>query len=128
MILVDTSAWIEFFRGTGPAADKVEAALADNDAAWCGPIATELRRGFASARERAQVLPLMEVCHWLPQPEALWEESGDLGYALRRKGVTVKTFDLLIATYALSHGVALLTVDADFKAMKKSGIPLALVA
>jgi hypothetical protein len=33
----------------------------------------------------------------------------------------------LIAAYALSHRVALLTVDADFVAMKKKGIPLELV-
>lgn len=128
MILVDTSAWIDFFRGTGAAADAVEAALAEGEAAWCGPIAAELRRGFASAKERARVLPLLDGCHWLPQPEKLWEEAGDLGYVLRRKGLTVKTFDLMIATYALSHDSALLTVDGDFDAMTKKGIPLQLVA
>jgi predicted nucleic acid-binding protein len=128
VILIDTSAWIDFFRDAGGAADEVEAALSEGEAAWCGPIAAELRRGFASAKERARVLPLLDGCQWLSQPENLWEEAGDLGYVLRRKGVTVKTFDLLIATYALSHGSALLTVDADFHAMKKKGIPLQLVA
>ncbi len=127
MILVDTSAWIEFFRGTGRAAEQVEITLAEDEAAWCGPIATELRRGLVSAKERAKVLPLLHACHWLAQPEALWDEAGDLGYLLRRKGLTAKTLDLLIAAYALSHRVALLTVDADFVAMKKKGIPLELV-
>jgi predicted nucleic acid-binding protein len=126
--LIDTSAWIEFFRGTGQAAQQVDTALAEGEAAWCGPIATELRRGFVSAKERAKVLRLLEGCHWLAQPEGLWEEAGDLGYVLRRKGLTVKTFDLLIATYALSHGTALLAVDGDFKAIEKKGIPLDLVA
>jgi predicted nucleic acid-binding protein len=127
VILVDTSAWIEFFRGTAPVAQQVDMALAEGEAAWCGPIATELRRGFASAKERANVLRLLEGCHWLAQPDALWEEAGDLGFVLRRKGLTVKTFDLLIATYALSHGTALLAVDGDFKAIGKKGIPLDLV-
>lgn len=128
MILVDTSAWIDFFRGAGRAAAQVEIALAEDEVAWCGPIATELRRGFVSAKERAKVLPLLQACHWLAQPDALWEEAGDLGYLLRRKGLTTKTFDLLIAAYALSHRTALLTVDADFVAMKKKGVPLELVA
>lgn len=128
MILVDTSAWIEFFRGTGPAAEQVEVALAEDEAAWCGPIATELRRGFVSAKERTKVLPLLQSCHWLAQPEALWQEAGDLGYVLRRKGLTVKTLDLLVAAYALSHGTALLAVDTDFVAMKRKGIPLQLVS
>ena len=127
MILVDTSAWIAFFRGAGSAAELVDTALGQNQVAWCGPIATELRRGFASPRERAKVLPLLEACHWLEQPDSLWQEAGDLGYALRRKGVTVKSFDLLIATYALSHGTELLSLDADFSSMRGSGVPLQLV-
>lgn len=62
------------------------------------------------------------------QPEQLWEEAGDLGFALARKGVTVKTFDLLIATFALSHGIPLLGNDRDFDAMQRAGIPLLLMS
>lgn len=127
MILVDTSAWISFFRNTGGVAELVDVALSQNQVAWCGPVATELRRGFASARERRKILDLLEACHWLEQPTALWQEAGDLGYALRRGGLTVRTFDLLIATYALSHGTELLTTDADFSLMRARGVPLELV-
>jgi predicted nucleic acid-binding protein len=127
MILIDTSAWIAFFREAGSVAELVEVALREDQAACCGPIATELRRGLASSAERGKVLPLLDGCHWLEQPPALWEEAGDLGYALRRKGLTVKTFDLLIATYALSHEAHLLTTDSDFALMRKKGIALELV-
>jgi predicted nucleic acid-binding protein len=127
MILVDTSAWVAFFRGAGAAAEVVDAALEQNRVAWCGPIASELRRGFVSSRERAKVLGLLEACHWLEQPGALWEEAGDLGYALRRKGLTVKTFELLIAVYALSHGTELLTLDGDFGLMHAKGVGLQLL-
>jgi predicted nucleic acid-binding protein len=127
VILVDTSAWLAFFRGAGSAADAVDVALGENRVAWCGPIATELRRGFASRRERTKVLALLDACHWLDQPENLWQEAGDLGYALRRKGLTVKTFDLLIATFALSHGTELLTLDSDFGLMRSKGVPLQLM-
>lgn len=92
----------------------------------CGPIVTELRRGLGTARERARVLPLLDGCHTLDQPARLWEEAGDLGYALARRGVSVKTLDLLIATYALAHAAPLLTVDADFAAMKRGGLDLIL--
>ena len=126
MILVDTSAWIEFFRGRDPLASAVDEAIANNEAALCGPIETELRRGLISDRERARVLPLLDACHVLPQPEHLWAEAGDLGFALRRRGVTSKTVDLLIATYALSHSATLLTADRDFAAMQKAGVQLQL--
>ena len=127
MIVVDTSAWIEFFRGRDPAASAVDAALANNEVALCGPVETELRRGLLNERERAKVLPLLDGCHSLAQPEALWAEAGELGFALRRRGVTPKTVDLLIATYALSYSTPILTTDKGFRAMQKAGAPLQLV-
>jgi len=123
--LVDTSAWIEFFRG-GDAGMAVDELLALDEAAICGPILTELRRGLRSPAERRTLLPLLDGCHLLPQPDALWLDAGDLGFALARRGVTVKTLDLLIAAYALAHDVTLLTLDQDFRSMRKAGVPLAL--
>jgi hypothetical protein len=124
LILVDTSAWIDFFRGRQPLADRVDDLLADNEVALCGPVVTELRRGLRSTAERRRLIPLLDGCHQLAQPEWLWEEAGELGFALARKGVTVKTLDLLIAIWALGHGVPLLATDADFDAMRAAGIPL----
>jgi predicted nucleic acid-binding protein len=127
MILVDTSAWIAFFRGRDPLASLVERSISDNDAAICGPVEAELRRDLASGRERKKVLPLLSALHILEQPDGLWMEAGDLGYTLRRRGVTAKTMDLIIATYALAHSAELLTADTDFLAMQKAGVPLRLV-
>ena len=90
MILVDTSAWVEFFRGREPLASRVDRLLETNDVAVCGPVLAELRRGFRSAGDRDRVLPLLEACHLLAQPPSLWEEAGDIGFALRRQGIAVK--------------------------------------
>ncbi|MDQ3036492.1 MAG: PIN domain-containing protein [Myxococcota bacterium] len=127
MILVDTSAWIAFFRGAEPLASRVDAAIDLDDAAICGPVMCELRRGFMTAAERKKVLPLLGACHALPPPAGLWEDAGDLGFSLRRKGVRVKTLDLLIAVCALHASVPILTADSDFEIMQRAGIPLALV-
>jgi predicted nucleic acid-binding protein len=126
LILVDTSAWIAFFRGKGRVADHVDALLETDDAALCGPVITELRRGLRGLAERRRVLPLLSACHELAQPAGLWLEAGELGFALARRGATVKTLDLLIAAYALSHDVALLTSDRDFGLFGEAGIPLRL--
>ncbi len=127
MILIDTSAWIDFFRGKGTLVEAVDDALDVNEAALCGPVSMELRRGLRTSAERRRVLPLLAGCHALEDPPALWEEAGDLGFFLARKGVTAKSIDLLIATVALSHGVPVLTRDADFAAMRKAGAGLLLV-
>ncbi len=126
MILVDTSAWIDFFRGKEPLASAVDRLLEDGDAAICGPVQTEIRRGLRSRAERARVLVHLGGCVVLDQPPDLWNEAGDLGFVLRPKGITIKTFDLLIACYAIAHQVPLLSADGDFKLMQSAGIPLVL--
>jgi predicted nucleic acid-binding protein len=127
LILVDTSAWIAFFRDRGPVAAVVDRALEDDDIALCGPIITELRRGFKSSAERSKIIPLLLACHQLPQPASLWNEAGDLGFALARKGVTVKSLDLLIAAIALTSGVPILTLDRDFRWIARAGTGLHVV-
>ncbi len=126
MILVDTSGWIDFFRGREPVASAVDAAIGANEAAHCGPILTEIRRGLRTSLERRRVLPLLDGCYLLEQPPELWEQAGDLGFALARHGASVKTLDLLIAAYALHHGVSILTTDRDFARMQRAGLPIAL--
>ncbi len=126
MILVDTSAWIAFFRGSSPLAQRVDELLDANELALCGPVVTELRRGLRFSSERQRVLASLTACHLLEPPAQLWEEAGELGFLLGRKGAVVKSMDLLIAAYALTHGVALLTRDADFERMRRAGVPLLL--
>lgn len=74
------------------------------------------------------MLPLLGGCRLLPEPDRLWEEAGEIGYFLGRRGATIKTLDLLIATYALSHAVPILSADADFAAMRRAGIALMVLA
>jgi predicted nucleic acid-binding protein len=105
----------------------VDRLLDSNEVALCGPVVAELRRGIRSRAERARVLPLLAGCHVLEEPAELWVEAGGLGYAIGRRGATVKSLDLLIATYALSHGVAILTGDTDFETIRKAGVALVLV-
>jgi len=118
---------VDFFRGRKRFATAVDRLLESNEVALCGPVVAELRRGLRSRVERAKVLPLLGGCQLLDQPPALWDEAGELGYFLGRRGANVKSMDLLIATYALSHGVPILTADSDFDLMRRAGLRLLLV-
>ena len=128
MTLVDTSAWIDFFRGKEPMASAVEQYLAENQVALCGPIYTELMRGFRSKKERDLVMPLMQGCRFLSQPDRLWEDAGNCGFLLKRGGKTIKTMDLLIACYAMAHSIPILTSDGDFSLIKKAGFDIRVVS
>lgn len=127
MILIDTSAWIDFFRNREPLAEMVDQYLEANQAAICGPVLTELRTGFRSMAEREKILELMGGCRWLAQPSQLWEDAGDCGFVLRKQGKTIKTMDLLIAAHAVAHQVPILSLDKEFLWIRKAGFALEVV-
>lgn len=128
MILIDTSAWIDFFHGKNTwICKQIESELEAGSPALCGPIWMELSRGIQSVKESKKVLPLLKSCHYLEQPDHLWDEAGELGRYLAQKGLIVGSMDLLIAIHVLAHRIPLLTLDKDFKSMVEMGIPLELL-
>jgi len=126
MVIVDTSAWIDFFKDVSPFADKVEQLVESGQACFCGPILTELLRGCSNFKQRDKLRELILSLAKLEDPVNLWEDAGLIGAGLSKKGYNLKTLDLLIATYALSYGVPILTKDKDFKLMKKAGLDVDL--
>ncbi len=126
MILVDTSVWADFFRGKEPAASRMDDLLEADEVALAGPIVTELLRGVRSPKARVELEAALAGCHLLSEPSDLWRDAGLLGAAAGKKGHTVKTIDLLIATYAIAHDIALLTLDSDFAKLRDAGFALRL--
>lgn len=113
LVLIDSSAWIEFFRGAEPVAGLVDQVLVEGGAAVCGVVELELRQGIRP-EERDMVLPLLEAATRLPTEEADWAQAGDLLAFLRRRGITIPGTDGLIAQLALRHEAVLLENDGHF--------------
>ena len=121
MILVDTSAWIEFLRTGGkPAVEKrVRELLINNQAAWCDIIRLELWNGVGGDFDQKALHGLEEIVATLETNAAVWELSLDLARRARAKGVTVPAPDLLIAACAFHHGVDIETGDNHFQMLAK---------
>ena len=122
MIIVDTSAWIEYFRGGLPrVVNKVDLCL-ERDLVGIGDLVyCEVMQGIRSPRERREVSTLLLA---LPQFNmvgfAMAERSASNYRLLRSKGVTVrKTIDVLIGTFCAAHGLQLIHHDSDFTLMAK---------
>ena len=115
-ILVDTSAWVAYFRGLEPACSAVLALLAEGRARRCGPVELELRQGLRRS-EAASVLNLWRGLTPLRTEEIDFASAGDLLLELRSRGVTVPAMDALIASLAVRHEVSLLTLDQHFAAV-----------
>lgn len=115
MILIDTSAWIEFLRATGsPVCERVEALLAKK-IATCDVIRMEVLAGARSDEHLRQLRRLLARATSLPIEPVDYEAAASLYRACRRQGKTVrKLIDCLIGAVALRANVPVLHVDSDF--------------
>jgi len=122
MVIVDTSAWVEYFRGGVPdVVEKVDRCL-EQDLVGIGDLVyCEVMQGIRSSRERGEVSSLLLS---LPRFDmvgfSIAEKSASNYRLLRSKGVTVrKTIDVLIGTFCAEHGLQLVHHDSDFDLMAK---------
>ena len=118
MILVDTSAWVEFDRGTGTSVNhRVRELIAEPGLiAVTEPVAMEVLVGVSNVRAQAQWRQLFARCGWLPFDSASDFAGAESIYrTCRRSGVTPRgLIDCMIATVALRLDAAVLSHDRDF--------------
>ncbi len=117
MILVDSSVWIDYFRGVAtPQADRLDALLGVEALATGDVVMAEVLQGFVSERDFLDALRLLtslSVIDIAGQDIAV--QAARNYRALRARGVTVrKTIDTLIATRCIESGYSLLYSDRDF--------------
>ena len=118
-ILIDTSAWIDFFRGKQTAAtDAVQLALQLGTARLCGPVKAELLQGAKSKKEKQQLQVMFSAVESLATNEADWETAGNSIQTLREGGVTLPLTDALIGAIANRHKAAVLTLGHHFSHLK----------
>jgi predicted nucleic acid-binding protein len=121
LILVDTSAWADWFNGRDtPEARRLEHALPEEAIGVTGIIVTETLQGFRTdsgfeeARGILLALPRIELdAHG-------YVEAATLFRRLRRRGVTLHgVSDCLIAQCCISAGAELLSADRDFRVIAR---------
>lgn len=124
MILVDSSVWIDYFRGVStPQSELLAREVSDGGFAVAvgDLIIVEVLQGFRSekqAREAAAAFDLLEIVDL--GGRALAIKAARNYRQLRGKGVTVRsTIDCLIATYCIENHIALLHNDRDFGPMQR---------
>lgn len=125
-VLVDTSAWIEFYHPQGASGVKrlLAEALERHEIAVVAPIVLELLQG---AKTQNAYKTLRDDLHALLCLPVGWEEAviaAKLGWELRRAGRPVPTVDLLIAAAAQQHTCEIWHFgDEHFKVIEAAGGP-----
>ena len=117
MTLVDSSVWIDYFRGIAtPESDRLDQLLG-TDLLFTGDLVlTEVLQGFTSQTafdSGLRLLGAMDIIEIGGRDIAI--QAARNFRTLRGRGVTVrKTIDTLIATRCLANGLALLYSDREF--------------
>ena len=117
MILVDTSAWVEFDRATGSATDTrlSELIAATDDVAVTEPVIMEVVSGARDDRRADDLRRLLDRFSLLRFDASIdFDGAARIYRRCRTSGVTPRGMvDCMIAAVALRHGAALLAADAD---------------
>jgi len=118
VILVDSSVWIDFFRGYDtPQVDRLDALFAEERIAVGDLIMVEVLQGFRSENEFNQARKTLDTFEFVElggqeiavQAAKNFRKLQSLGFTVR------KTVDTIIATKCIRAGYALLHADRDFE-------------
>jgi predicted nucleic acid-binding protein len=123
MLLADSSAWVEFLRGTrSPTCERLREALQGDEVATTDAVMLEVVGGARTLAERDTLVGMFDSLEYLPQlarDDAV--AAADLYRSCRVRGVTVRSWlDCLIATVSIRTAVPVLHLDSDFAAMGRT--------
>ena len=121
MILVDTSAWVEYDRATGSATDEhlTELIASGVDLAATEPVLMEVLAGARDEEAAIQLQRLLTGFRWIPaEAQTDFEAAAHTYRKCRSAGITPRgLIDCMIASIAMRTGSRLLAADADFTRM-----------
>ena len=120
LFLIDTSAWIlGLKRNSSNQIKNILTGILDKDlSATTGIIILELLQGTRTKKEYAEILSDLSALYYFEVNKEVWEKASQLGFNLRRKGKTIPSTDLLIASIALHYDLTLLHSDNHFEIIK----------
>ena len=120
MILVDSSAWIEFLRNTGSTVCNIVDEVLGREIAVCDAVRMEV---LAGARDESHLLSLRRLLARavvIPIRATDYDDAAALYRRCRQQGETVrKLIDCLIASVAIRAGVPVLHNDTDFELLAR---------
>ncbi|MGH9277445.1 MAG: type II toxin-antitoxin system VapC family toxin [Acidimicrobiales bacterium] len=120
MILIDTSAWVEYLRDTGSAVCERVDDLLDDAIATCDPILMEVLAGARDESHLTDLRRLLARAAVVAVEPTDYEAAAALYRGCRRQGETVrKLIDCLIAAIAIRAETPVLHADSDFDVLAR---------
>jgi predicted nucleic acid-binding protein len=114
-VLIDTSIWVEYFRGKDhEVVEVVKGLIRTGRATLCGIVLSELLAGVRTKRSQDTLKETLEALEYAEVSRGIWILAGEMSSSLRRHGVSIPLTDLVVAALAVENGSELFTGDAHF--------------
>ena len=117
-ILIDTSIWIEYFKGNKSYTNFIDENLDLDNIYIVGPIISELLHGVKSKSEHDILSGAIEAVPFLNCTYADWVKAGKILFELKKTGISIPLTDAIIGSIALRMDASVLTLDSHFKKIK----------
>ncbi|MFC1849321.1 PIN domain-containing protein [candidate division CSSED10-310 bacterium] len=114
--LVDTSIWIEFFKGTQIQIKDFITSRIDEDGIFYNDIIlSELLIGALHEKEFNFLKLNFAGFKYLGLDKQVFQMTSEMGYQLRRNGKIIPLTDLIVASQCIVNQVKIVTLDKHFQ-------------
>ncbi len=115
MVIIDTSAWVDFFRRDGDLSTKlaVKGLLDAFEGVLCGPVEMEFLGG-ARTNEIGEIKAWFDLIPYLTNDQKIWRKVAANYAKLRAEGHILPWNDIMIATIAMEKDAAVFAHDKHF--------------
>lgn len=123
---LDTSAWILSFKTKGyqTAKKRLRQAIENGYIVTSPLILMELVQGCHTNKEKNELLDTMSSLMQIIPEDKVWKLAIDMSFKLKRKGITIPTVDIIIASLVISHDLLLVHMDKHFNYIKQIDLRL----
>ncbi len=122
--LIDTSAWLLALRKDfiPEVKDRIDRLLKHDVVITTGIIKLEIIGGARTQKEFQRLKSRFNALDDIGTDDSIWQKACELGFKLRRKGVTIPHTDILIAACALQSGSIIVHADTHFNTMAEHAV------
>ncbi len=114
-ILADTCIWIEFFKASSDAGNKLESLLKENVVWVCGTVLFELMQGIQSENDKIKIVSALADLPYAEMSKSLWQKAGEVSASLKKRGITIPLSDICMSAIASEYNLTVFTIDKHFR-------------
>lgn len=114
-VLVDTSVWVNFFRGDRSTVKELEYLMDSGRVVICGLVKQEVLQGSRDRKALEKLEKEMAIWRYEAERPPDFVQAAKIFARLRWRGITIPPSDCLIAAVALRAGLQLYADDDHFQ-------------